>query len=169
MEFLIPGLILVALMVYASTRIKRTAAQAFDEETIETEDFVLTKPEGFLHVLNGDRALAFEAYSKEFGKGDASEQRQATIDMRIITDMPFDSVCEKATNGSRNSVRQKDHDVNGMKARSIMAENGNTNFHYLIVDAPGRIFELKTALLKEHEGDYLRKINEMEDSLTIKK
>src|SRR5687767_8261126 len=53
MELLIPGLILVALMVYASTRIKRTAAAAFDRETVDTEDFIIQKPEGFLHNLHG--------------------------------------------------------------------------------------------------------------------
>ena len=32
MELLIPGLILVALMVYASTKIKKAAAAAFEPE-----------------------------------------------------------------------------------------------------------------------------------------
>jgi len=67
MEILIVGLIIVALMVYASTRIKRTAAAAFDAETIETGEFTIAKPDGFLHNLNGDPKFAFEAYSKELG------------------------------------------------------------------------------------------------------
>jgi len=65
---LIPGLILVALMVYVSTRIKKTAAAAFDAETIETDEFIIQKPEGFLHKLNGDPKYVFEAYSKEHSK-----------------------------------------------------------------------------------------------------
>ena len=48
MEILIPGLILVGLMVWVSTRIKRNAAKAFEREEIETAEFSLTKPEGFL-------------------------------------------------------------------------------------------------------------------------
>lgn len=68
MEILIPGLIIVALMVYASTRIKRNAAAAFDPEAIETDDLVIQKPEGFLHNLNGDPKFAFEAYSKDFSE-----------------------------------------------------------------------------------------------------
>ena len=67
MELLIPGLILVALMVWASTRIKKNAAAAFDAEVIETESFSIRKPEGFLHVLNDDSGLAFRSYSKDFG------------------------------------------------------------------------------------------------------
>jgi hypothetical protein len=35
MEILIPGLILVALMVYVSTRIKRAAARAFEPENVD--------------------------------------------------------------------------------------------------------------------------------------
>ena len=51
MEILIIGSLIVALMVYASTKIKRSAAQAFEEETIETDEFYLVKPEGFLNPI----------------------------------------------------------------------------------------------------------------------
>ena len=68
MEILIPGLILVALMVYASTRIKRNAAAAFEAETIESDEFVIQKPAEFLHNLNGDPRYVFEAYSRDFSE-----------------------------------------------------------------------------------------------------
>jgi len=38
----------------------------------------------------------------------------------------------------------------------------------LIVEAPGRIYSLQSTVLKEHNNDFLRKIDEMEDSLEIK-
>lgn len=82
MEILIPGLLLVAFMVYASTRIKRTAAEAFESETIAGDDFVIQKPEGMLTVLNGRPELLFESYSKEYGKGDAGEIRQIRAELR---------------------------------------------------------------------------------------
>lgn len=66
MEILISGLIIVALMAYVSTRIKRSAAAAFEAETIEGEGFTIDKPAGFLHNLNADPKYVFEAYSKEF-------------------------------------------------------------------------------------------------------
>ena len=68
---IILGLILVALMVWASTKIKKTAADAFEPEFIETDAYSLQKPEGFLHVI-GDETHEFMAYSKDFGKGDES-------------------------------------------------------------------------------------------------
>src|SRR5262245_36415410 len=71
MELLITGMIRVALMVYASARIKKSAAMAYDEELIDTDEFSITKPEGFIIPTNGDGRFAFAAYSKEFGTDDA--------------------------------------------------------------------------------------------------
>ena len=42
MEIFIVGVAVVALMVYVSTKIKRSAAAAFEREEIEEEDFSLT-------------------------------------------------------------------------------------------------------------------------------
>jgi hypothetical protein len=88
MELLIPGLILVGLMVYASTRIKRSAARAFEEETIGTSDFTLKKPDELLQVLNGDPSLSFEAYSREFGAIGHKEVRAVTASVRISEEQP---------------------------------------------------------------------------------
>src|SRR5690349_3226793 len=88
MELLIPGLILVGLMVYASTRIKRNAAQAFESETIETSEFTLFKPEGMLHKLNGDPRFAFEAYSREFGTEGYRDVRRATATVSKTSSEP---------------------------------------------------------------------------------
>lgn len=83
MELLIPGLILVALMAYASTRIKRTAAAAFEAETVETDEFIIRKPDGFLHVVNGDPQYAFEAYSKEYGGPGFTDVRQSRVTLTL--------------------------------------------------------------------------------------
>jgi len=172
MEILIGGIILVALMVYASTRIKRNAAQAFDQETVVTEDFSIVKPEGFLHLINGDEAFAFQAYSKEFGKGEAEDVRQATIDMRISVGKSFADACDEAKTDATTLIERKDLEVSGFRAWSIEAEREKVGhelvIHSLIVDAPGRIYSLQSTVLKEHNNDFLRKIDEMEDSLEIK-
>src|SRR5215210_7601935 len=83
MELLIPGLIIVALMVYASTRIKRTAAAAFEAETVETVDFTISKPEGFLTVVNGDPRYAFESYSKDYAGEGAENFKMGRADLTI--------------------------------------------------------------------------------------
>ena len=85
MEILIMGGIIVALMVYASTRIKRSAAAAFEEETIETDDFSLVKPEGFLNPVENEDFLAFYAFSKDFGEeGKAEKSRQSLIKLKSL-------------------------------------------------------------------------------------
>src|SRR5215207_2112880 len=94
MELLIPGLILVALMVWVSTRIKKNAAAAFDAETVENGEFSIRKPEGFLHVLNDDSGLAFRSYSKEFGKVGNRDVRRATIEIERHIDTSLDEMKE---------------------------------------------------------------------------
>jgi hypothetical protein len=172
MEILIPGLIIVALMVYASTRLKRATTKAFEQEAIETEDFSLVKPEGFLHLINGDPAYAFQAYSKEFGTNGSGEIRRATIDIRKIADRTFEQVCE--TLGRDAKILDSKHfQLNEMRANSmeIVRRTGDveTVDHYLIIEAPDSVFELRTTVLREHNDDYQRKIDELEESLTIKK
>jgi len=172
MELLIPGLILVALMVYASTRLKKASARAFEREEIDTGDFTLVKPEGFLHLLNGDPAFAFQAYSKEFGTNGSSETRQATIDIRKITDQTFEKVCESVKQDGK-VLDDKNFHLDEMRACAVEIEHETgeveTVDHYLIIEAPATVFELRAVVLKEHNDDYLRKIDELEESLTIKK
>jgi hypothetical protein len=114
MEILIPGLILVALMVYASTRIKKTAAAAFEAETIETDEFFIEKPDGMLHVLNGDPAKEFESYSKAYGKGAQDNIRQLRAD---IVKMKGKSLSSAAAEAARavESPSKTDEIIDGRK------------------------------------------------------
>lgn len=117
MEILIPGLLLVALMVYASTRIKRTAAEAFESESIAGDDFIIEKPSGMLTVINGRPDLLFESYSKEYGKGDAGEIRQVRAELRRNA-RPDNSSDEagavEVLNGTRYVTTTSDETEKGM-------------------------------------------------------
>jgi hypothetical protein len=75
MEFVIPGLILVAVMVYVSTRIKRSAAEAYQAETVETELFLIRKPDGFVAIASPAAPLLFEAYTRDYGTGEHENDR----------------------------------------------------------------------------------------------
>src|SRR4030095_7816250 len=92
MELLIPGLILVALMVWVSTRIKKRAAEAFEPETIESENYSLHKPEGFLHFIDSPDH-DFEAYSKEFDEGDF-RLRRSKIEVDVLVGTDLSAECE---------------------------------------------------------------------------
>jgi hypothetical protein len=69
MEILIAGVILVAFMAYASTRIKRSAAKAFEAETVETDQFVIQKPDGFLNVIKRRPAIRVRGLFKGIWNG----------------------------------------------------------------------------------------------------
>ncbi len=136
MELAIPGLILVALMVWASTRIKRSAARAFEAEHIEGDGFSLDKPEGFLQKLNDRSEYVFEAYSKEYGRGTAENARAATA-VVAVNDENLDTT---------------DHIIHDGHEYQVRTKTISSNSHKLT---------LRIEVLSEQFDDFARKIDEM--------
>ena len=170
MELLIPGLILVALMAYASTRIKRSAAKAFEAETVETEQFVIQKPDGFLNVINGDPQFAFEAYSKEFGTGAAKEFRMGTSTISIA-DAGTDPT--KTIKSAGTEVVSNINEVVGEKHYRVIEGkriNKGTELRvlYKIAESGGKVFVLEITTLPEAPDEFSHKIESMLDSFEIK-
>jgi hypothetical protein len=157
MELLIPGLILVALMVWTSTRIKRNAAAAFEAETIETDDYILEKPDGFLHVLNDETDRDLLAYSKEYGPGDLKGDRKAVLEIHIFQGESVDSrVRQLQDNGCSLGPVESFLD-GGEKASTFEAETPddiNTKIFYKLVTRGSRIFELRFIVLKDFVEDF---------------
>jgi hypothetical protein len=170
MELLIPGLILVALMVYASTRIKRTAARAFEAETVETDEFVVQKPDGFLNVLNLDPELSFEAYSKDFGtKGDL-DIRAATAKLRVRDDSTVDDLIKEIA--SKTEVTNQLNEVVGdVHYRVIEGEltKGEAEYRvlYKLAEHADKTYELEVAALRS-VPETLRKAEALFDSFELK-
>ena len=170
MEILIAGLILVAFMAYASTRIKRSAAKAFEAETVETQTFVIKKPDGFLNVINGDPQFAFEAYSKEFGTGDASPIRMGTATIKI-SDAGSDPAVALKESGTNIASNIKE--VIGEKHYRIIEGkrvNKGTDIRVLnkIAESNGKVFVLEIAALPEAPDEFSYKIESMLNSFEIK-
>lgn len=169
MELLIPGLILVALMVYASTKIKKNAAIAFERESIETEEFSITKPEGFLHPLNNDSEYAFEAYSKEFGQDHAEQTRQATADLVVFNDA---NLVERRGEIRRETTAIISEKVDGDDVVVIEAEREDgdvtLNSFYKLARRADKIYLLRISVLPEYKDAYLDRIHEMLDSFEVK-
>ncbi|MEJ7849459.1 MAG: hypothetical protein WKF92_15365 [Pyrinomonadaceae bacterium] len=169
MELLIPGLILVALMVYASTKIKKNAAIAFERESIETEEFSVTKPEGFLHPLNNDSEYAFEAYSKEFGQDHAEQTRQATADLLVFNNS---SIQEQRDQISRETTAVMLEKTDGDDIILIEAEREDDdivlNSFYKLAVSTNKIYKLRISVLPEYKDAYLDRINEMLNSFEVK-
>jgi len=170
MEILIAGVILVAFMAYASTRIKRTAAKAFEAETVETDQFVIQKPDGFLNVINGDPQFAFEAYSKEFGTGDAAPLRMGTATIKI-SDSGIDQAV--AIKGSGTDISSDINEVVSEKHYRLIEGkrvNKETELRvlYKIAESSGQVFILEITTLSEASDEFSHKTESMLDSFEIK-
>ena len=167
MEILIPGLILVALMVWASTKIKKTAADAFEPESIETETYSLRKPDGFLHVL-GNRDHEFYAYSKEYGQGALNGVRRATITIDILENSTIDEV--------RNSIKRMAEKFDVVRKSTSECEieteetANETSVHgfYRIIATQNAIYRLRVAALSEYVEEYAGRAKDILDSFSIR-
>jgi hypothetical protein len=166
MEILIPGLILVALMAWASTKIKKRAADAFQAELVETDDYTIRKPEGFLHVL-GDVKHDFMAYSREFGADENSRVRRATIEVDLIRDAGLQEVRQLVSkNASHVEIRSETERVCEVIAKETANQTSLSVFYKIICgDA---IYRLRFAAITEHLSEYERKIDETLDSFNLK-
>ena len=172
MEILVPGLILVALMVWLSTRIKRNAAAAFDAERIETDDLVLEKPEGLLHVLSDDTGLLFRAYSKDFGTVGRSDIRQATIEVERHRGRTLDEVIAAAEGESESFAAEPPYVDGGEKAvnaRSTRIRDGaEFEMVHKFVTRGADVIEARGVVLAEHKDAHLRNIEGAIDTLRVK-
>jgi hypothetical protein len=172
MEILIFGVILVALMVFVSTKIKKSAAQAFEQETIETEDFRIIKPEGFINPINEDSAFAFEAYTKELGENDAKNFRQAQANLRIITDSDFEAVCENAKASADKILSESAFEnprVYLFESERIEKDVGIISSWKIVENIQKRkIYELQISVLEAYREVYAAGTNEMINSFIVK-
>jgi len=166
MELLIPGLILVALMAWASTKIKKRAADAFEPELIETESYTFRKPEGFLHVI-GDPKHELRAYSREFGEGESAKIRRATIELDVIQPAGLKNVVDRI----RESVARVETVLETADRYRLQAEetmDGITiDVHYLIAAVGSTIYRLRFAVLTENAEQFRQKINDSFESFTL--
>jgi hypothetical protein len=151
MELLIPGLILVALMVWASTRVKRDAASAFEPETIETPHFIFDKPAGFLHVLNDDSGFELRAYSKEYGSGDNKGTRRAVIEVERLDGTAEERIASLASSGELSEMRtfiENEH-----KAYAFRQVGEKTSRTYKVVSNGDSWFEIRVIEPTEDDNE----------------
>jgi len=172
MELLVPGLILVALMVWASTRIKKNAAAAFDAETVENEFFVIRKPEGFLHVLNDSSGLAFRSYPKEFGKVGDRDVRRATIEIERNVGTTVDEMKERIETSAESISSFEAYLDGGEKAAWLITteiiDGGEFEVSRKLVKRGADVWEARGTVLSDHRGELAETIEGALDSVRVK-
>ncbi len=176
MEILIVGVLLVALMVFVSTKIKKNAASAFEKEIIDKEDFRLVKPEGFLSPVYEESEFAFEAYTKEFGKNDADEFRQAWANLVATSDSRFETAIENIKKTGVKILSEKFLE-NASEEQKICLIEGEkvekgiaVKKFYKIIESPKRhkIYQLQISVLDAYQENYANRITEMLESFVVK-
>jgi hypothetical protein len=159
-------------MFWASTRINKNAAAAFDAETVDTDEFVIRKPEGFLHVLNDDSGLAFRSYSKEFGKVVGKDVRRATIEIEKHSGTNLEAVT-KAIKASAESVGPSESYLDAEeKAAWINSTNiingGEFAITHKLVTRGADVWEARGSVLVEHQEELAETIEATLDSVRVK-
>ena len=172
MEILIVGSIIVALMVWASTRIKRDAAAAYNEEAIEADGFRLIKPEGFIHLLSDDSGAVFRANSKDFGLGDAAEKYQATITVERHDGKGPDAIAsalKESASGAVNEEKFVEQDRKNIRIDLSVVEDGvNIRRYVRLVGTDAATFELRADVLDEVAEGHSGKIENLIASFEVK-
>jgi len=158
-------------MAYASTRIKKVAAAAFESETIETDEFCIKKPDGFLTMVGGDPKYAFESYSKEFGDGDAKEIRKAQARLTICEGQGV----SKVVKGLKSGVQVKsdfNEVVNELTYRVLEFERIEKDIPYTvlikIIERLGKVFVFEIDMLAAAEPEFKEKAESLLAGFSVK-
>lgn len=175
MEIFIVGAVVVALMVLVSTKIKQSAAQAFEPEFIEKDDFTINKPEGFMNPIDGNAEYAFEAYSRDFGEKNMRNVWQAHAKLTVSSDLDFESKRAEAKQsaGKILSERILKNDA-GADVFLLESEGREQNFPAIvfrkIVESRARkkTYDLRIAVLEPFRETHIKRVNEMINSFQIK-
>ena len=165
---LIPGLLFVALMVYVSTRIKRTAADAYEREVIDTAEFSIAKPEGFIIIESREPEVVFAAYSKEWGTGDADPFRRVSAELRRYENRSLEDVRNALVeNAELVDERHLADGAFGLETRSSTNDILFENEHH-VSERNGKIYEIRIVALSETKADEQKKIDELLASFELK-
>ncbi|MBS1798146.1 MAG: hypothetical protein JSS81_30310 [Acidobacteria bacterium] len=170
MEIWIIGIFIVALMVYLSTRIKRSAAAAFAEERVETDDFSLVKPEGFLSPVENDEYLAFYAYSKEFGdEGDTEKQRQSLIRLKTQAGRELAEVRREVKKSFDKLLsEEKTGDAEFLLTGEKSERDVERVVYHKLVARGERIFDLEMTVLADKRENYEETAEKLFDGFRVK-
>lgn len=174
MEILIIGGIFVALMAYASTRIKKSAAQAFEREEIETDEFYIVKPENFINPVSDNPAEPFVAHTKDFGADAAEKLRRVSVKVFAESGGDFEQKRRHYAERDERLIAEETGDFEGGRVCYQKTESADGGVRientYKIIESRRRrkVFLLRIAVVAEYADDYAAAVDEIMRSLTIK-
>ncbi len=163
-------------MVIVSTKIKKSAREAFKPETIETDEFTVKKPEGFLHPLRDKPEFPYEAYSKTYGEKTTRNIWQARTRLQIFEDTTLKRIFEEIEqrNETIDSKKKLDNVQQGQNGLIIQSQKTEDEVDYKIlrkiieVETSCKIYELKTTILELYADEYTESVCETMRSFIVK-
>lgn len=158
----------MALMVYVSTRIKKSAAAAFAREDITTKTFSFTKPEGFICVSERLSPEACFIHSPGFGETEAAESAYQAEGRLSRHSRPFDDV--KSESVAEGGFAVEDVRSNDCIVRGVISDNGVDFkiFRRLIQGADGKTWDFNVKVLTGNLDEYQAKADEIVSSFRIR-
>jgi hypothetical protein len=126
-----------------------------------------------LHPIRDESEFAFEAYTKDFGEGEAEKFRQATATVRISEGGDFASICETAKNSLELIKREDSHrNQNGQEEYQLVGEQLQNDvplivIHKIIADG-NKVFDLQITYLKEFKVKYYHLMSGLFASFNVK-
>jgi len=172
LAYIIVIAIFITVLLTISSRIRKAASLAYEREEIDTDEFFLMKPEGLIHPLNTKSRFAFEAYTKDFGKGDAEELRQMQVFVSVFPDADLAELCaetKKAAGEILSEELAENEKICLIKSEETI-ENATTYYFYKIVasDERKKVYVLKVSVLEEFLEDYRERTDETLESFKLK-
>ncbi|HEY0428063.1 MAG TPA: hypothetical protein VGC76_09810 [Pyrinomonadaceae bacterium] len=165
-------IVFVVILFSISSRVKKAAKLAFESETIETDEFSIVKPEGFINPINDESRFNFEAYSKDFGTGDAEALRQAHIFISVSTGKNFAEVCEETKKSAGKILMDgiSESDNSYLIKSEETTENAPAYNFYKIIESERnqKAYELKITILQDFLDDYQNRVDETLRSFRLK-
>lgn len=176
MEILIIGGIVVITMIFVSTKIKKSAAEAFEPEVVEKNDFRIEKAEGFLHPLRDEPDFPFEAYSKLYGERSTRNIWRARIRLRISDTLNFQKLIKEVKSSDEKFISQKNFQnlPEDQKGTIVITKRFDDEIEYKILrkiiqsKKQKKTYELKTTILEPYGDEYTDKVCEMMESFVVK-
>ncbi len=175
MEIFIIGIVLVGLMVYVSTRIKRAAAKAYIPETITKDDFKIEKPEGFLYPLNSESEWPFEAYSRYYGERATRNIWRARTRLYVTDGLNIRKIIDEIKSGEETDFSEKIlDDLPGNQIGSIVRTSKEIDeVEYKVLrkivanKTSQKTYELRTTILLPYGEEFTDKACEMMHSFEL--
>lgn len=173
--FVIIGLFITVLL-FVSSRIRRAANTAFEPETVETAEFKINKPEGYLNPVKSDVKNPFEAYSKEYGEQGAGRFRKSLVKMSVEQGLAFKNACLNAKENSGDVYSETILDKAPQGQRICLIEGEKTEddinrlvFHKIVESRnQNKTYDLEVMILKANEDEFIGKASELINSFTVK-